>query len=159
MRHRLWIAPYHHHLYLNFFLPPPPRHDDSRLWYDGLLSFQERDTQLDIFLAQNQYSKRKRSYFVKWHSGELSKNAKIWLSESIFYIKNYVNLSKLFFIEKYTFSTTFFCYRHFFTMLILKIIYFLKWYPIFDNSQLQQFTKYNNFDLEYWFQIFSQKPN
>ena len=32
---------------------------------DGLSSFQERDTNLEIFLAKNQYPQKKLLYFVK----------------------------------------------------------------------------------------------
>ena len=34
---------------------------------------------------------------------------------------------------------------------IFKTLYFLKWCPIFDDSLLHHFTKYNNFLLVYWF--------
>ena len=43
-----------------------------------------------------------------WNSGVLSKSAKIWLSKSIFYVKNHFNLSQFFFVEEYQFRSTFF---------------------------------------------------
>ena len=43
------------------------------------------------------------------------------------------------------------------TTSIFKALYFSKWCPIFDDSPLHQFPKYNNFPLKYVL-IFSQKP-
>ena len=40
------------------------------------------------------HSKRKLFYFGNWCSSELPKSAKIWLSKSIFYVKNDANLYK-----------------------------------------------------------------
>ena len=45
---------------------------------------------------------------ANWCNGEVPKSAKIWLSKSIFYIKNHLNLSDFFFIEEYEFRSTFF---------------------------------------------------
>ena len=45
--------------------------------------------------------------FENWNNGELSKSTKIWLSKSIFYVKNYWNLSDFFFIEEYQLGSTF----------------------------------------------------
>ena len=41
-----------------------------------------------------------RPLSINRYSGDLSKTAKIWLSKSIFYVKNYRNLSKFFFSLK-----------------------------------------------------------
>ena len=50
----------------------------------------------------------KGNYFENWCNGEVSKSAKIWLSKSIFYFKNHLNLSKKYFIEEYQYRCTFF---------------------------------------------------
>ena len=72
--------------------------------------------------------------FWVWINGELSKSAKIWLSKSLFYVKNHPNLSQFFFIEKYQFRSTFFVIdKSFFDYLFL-----IKWCPIFDSSPLIQ---------------------
>jgi hypothetical protein len=42
-------------------------------------------------------SQMKLPNLVNWSSDELSKSAKIWLSKSIFYVKNHQNLSEFFF--------------------------------------------------------------
>ena len=70
----------------------------------------------------------------------MSKSGEIWLSKSIFYIKNLPNLSDFFS----------FCYWHFLITTIFKSLYFLKWCPIFDSSPLLQFSKFNNF---IWLQL------
>ena len=44
------------------------------LWQNGLSSFQEMDTKLDVFLSKNQHIQRKLLYFVNRHSTEQSKN-------------------------------------------------------------------------------------
>ena len=46
-------------------------------------------TKLEGFLPMNQYTQRKGLNFEDWCNGEVSKSAKIWLSKSIFYVKNY----------------------------------------------------------------------
>ena len=46
--------------------------------------------------------------FENWSNGKVSKSDKIWLSKSIYYVKNHQNLSDFFFIEKYELSSTFF---------------------------------------------------
>ena len=40
---------------------------------------------------------------------------------------------------------------HFLTTSIFMTLYLLKWCPIFDDSSLHQFNKYNNFLAECWF--------
>ena len=73
------------------------------LWQYGLSSFHGRYTKLERFLAKKQYihiPKKKLLY------GELSKSAKIWLSKSIFYVKNDAKLFIFFLIEEYLFKST-----------------------------------------------------
>jgi hypothetical protein len=98
-------------------------------------------------LAKKQYYKKER--IVLCELLELSKSAKVWVSKSIFYVKNQGNLSSFFFIEEYRFRSTLFIIDIFWQPQSLNT-FFLKWYPIFD-SPLHQFTKYNGFLLEYWF--------
>ena len=69
----------------------------SSLWQYGLWSFQTGRTKLERFLPKNQHTQRKLLNFETWVNGEVSKSAKIWLSKSIFYVKNYPNLSQFFF--------------------------------------------------------------
>ena len=66
------------------------------VWQYGLWSFQAGDTKLERFLPKNQHTQRKWLNFEFWINGELSKSAKIWLSKSIFYVKNHPNLSQFF---------------------------------------------------------------
>ena len=54
--------------------------------------FQMGDTKLEIFLLKNQHTQRKVLNFE-------SKSANIWLSWSIFYVKNHPNLFQIFFIK------------------------------------------------------------
>ena len=51
-----------------------------------------------------------------------------------FCLINDANLSKTIFIKEYQFRRTF-CYWYFLTTLNFKTLYFLKWCPIFDDSQ------------------------
>ena len=78
---------------------------DCIIWQYWLWSFQTEDTILDRFLPKNQHTQRKLLNFEFWVNGELSKNAKIWLSKSIFYVNNHPNLSQFFFIEEYQFRS------------------------------------------------------
>ena len=66
-------------------------------------------TKLEGFLPKNQHTQMKLSNFENWVNGEVSKSAKIWLSKSIFYVKNYPNLSQVFF-----FHWRIFIYEHIF---------------------------------------------
>ena len=59
--------------------------------------------------------------FANWCIREVQKSAKIWFPKSIFYVKNYRNLSDFFFHWKYEFRSTFFFYRHF----LMTILYSL----------------------------------
>ena len=65
----------------------------SKVWQYGLWSFQTGGTKLERFSPKNQDTQRKLLDFENWVNGEVSKSAKIWLSKSIFYVKNYPNLS------------------------------------------------------------------
>ena len=73
-----------------------------------------------------------------------------WLSKSIFYVKNYPNLSH-FFHWRISIQEHIFCYWHFLITSTFKSLYFLKWCPIFDTSPLTQFSKFHNFLWVCWF--------
>ena len=74
--------------------------------------------------------------FVNWCNGEVSKSAKIWLSKSIFYVKNHPNLSGFFSLNNnYQFRRTLFCCWHFLITLIFDTLCFLKWCPIVKVSE------------------------
>ena len=68
----------------------------SRILQYRLWSFKSRDTKLERFLPKNQHTQIKLLDFENWCKGKVSKSAKIWLSKSIFYIKNHWNLSQFF---------------------------------------------------------------
>ena len=68
----------------------------SRILQYRLWSFKSRDTKLERFLPKNQHTQIKLLDFENWCNGKVSKSAKIWLSKSIFYIKNHWNLSQFF---------------------------------------------------------------
>ena len=57
-------------------------------------------------------------------NGEVSKNAKIWLSKSIFYIKNHRNLSEFFFHWRISIKEHICCYWHFLIKSIFKAVYY-----------------------------------
>ena len=57
-----------------------------------------------IFASESTYSKEIIEFW-ELVNGEVSKSAKIWLSKSIFYDKNYPNL--FFFIDEYKFRGMF----------------------------------------------------
>ena len=67
------------------------------IWQYGLSIFQAGDTKLERFLPKNQHTQRKWLNFENWCNEKVSKSAKIWLSKSIFYVKNHRNLHQLFF--------------------------------------------------------------
>ena len=70
------------------------------LWQYGLWSFQTGVTKLERFLPKNQHTRRKLLNFENWVMGRCQKYqnlTKIWLSKSIFYVKNYPNLFQFFF--------------------------------------------------------------
>ena len=72
---------------------------DSPLWQYGLWRFQRGGTKLERFLPKNQHTQGKLLDFENWVNETRSKRAKIWLSKSVFYLKNHSNLSKFFVIE------------------------------------------------------------
>ena len=107
------------------------------IWKYGLLSFQAGGTKIERFLQRiNICTQRKLLNFENWCNGEVSKSSKIWLSKSIFYVKNYPNLSQFFFHWRISIQEHIFCYWHFLIISIFKSLYFLKWCPIFDSSPL-----------------------
>ena len=61
----------------------------SRILQYRLWSFKSRDAKLERFLPKNQHTQIKY-WILKLgvHNGKVSQSAKIWLSKSIFYIKN-----------------------------------------------------------------------
>ena len=67
-----------------------------------VVEFSRGGTKLKRFLLKNQHTQRKLLIFENWCSGEVSKSANIWLSKSIFYAKNYPNLSQFLFSLKNT---------------------------------------------------------
>ena len=83
------------------------------LWQYRLWSFQTGGIKLERFFPKNQHTQRKLLNFENWVNGEVSKSAKIWLSRSTFYVKNYPNLSQFFFIEESQFRCTFFVIDNF----------------------------------------------
>ena len=71
------------------------------LWQYGLWSFQTGGAKLEIFLPKNQHTQRKLLNFENWVNGKVSKSAKIWLSKSIFYVKNDPDLSQSYVISQH----------------------------------------------------------
>ena len=69
------------------------------LWQYRLSSFQAGYTKLERFLPKNQHTRREWLNFENWCNGEVSKSGKIWLLNSIFYIKNHQYLSNFFSID------------------------------------------------------------
>ena len=109
-----------------------------------VVEFSSGGSKLERFLPKNQHTQRKLLNFKNWCSGEVSKRAKIWLSKSIFNVKNHRNLSQFFFWLKNTKLGAHFLILTFFDNINFKSLYFLKWCPIFDSSPLLQFSKFNN---------------
>ena len=64
-----------------------------------VVEFSNGGTKLEIFFPKNQHTQRKLLNFENWVNREVSKSAKIWLSKSIFYVKNDPNLSQFFFLK------------------------------------------------------------
>ena len=62
--------------------------------------------------------------FEDWSNGELSKSTKIWLSKSIFYVKNHRNLSQFFFHWRISIKEHIWCYWHFLIKSIFKAVYY-----------------------------------
>ena len=78
-----------------------------KVWQYGLWSFQTGGTKLERFLPKNHHTQRKLLNFDNWVNGEVSKSAKIWLSKSIFCIKNYPKLSHFFLLTNINLGTHF----------------------------------------------------
>ena len=105
------------------------------LWWYGLLSFQGRNTKLETWPKLN-IIKRNYFIFLNWHSGELSKETRFWLSKS---------MSKK---EEFLFHLTilisdFFCKRRF---LIHSIIF----ETLYTDAQFLT-TRHNDYLWRYWF--------
>ena len=96
----------------------------SQVWQYGLWSFQTGDTKLERFLPKNQHTQKKLLSFEFWINGELSKSAKIWLSKSIFCVKNHRNLSEFCFHWKILIKEHICCYWHFLIKLIFRAVYY-----------------------------------
>ena len=77
------------------------------------VEFSSGVTKLIRFLPKNLNTQRKLLNFEFWNNGELSKRAIIWLSKSIFSVKNHPNLSHFFFIKDYQFRSTFLLLKFF----------------------------------------------
>ena len=92
------------------------------LWQYGLWSFQTGDSKLERFLPMNQLTKRKLLDFEFWINVELSKSAKIWLSKSIFYVKNHPNLSHFFSLKNTNVGAHFLLLTFFDRTIFLKIL-------------------------------------
>ena len=91
------------------------------------------------------HTQRRLLNFEFWIIGELSKSAKIWLSKSIFYIKNNPNLSLLFSLKNTNSGAHFFDEINFWITLLQKRC------PIFDSSPLIQNSRFNDFLWVCWF--------
>ena len=131
-------------LHVHEILPPT-------LCQYGLWSFQTEGPKLERFLPKNQHNQTKLLNFkFSWDNGEMSKTAKIWLSKSIFNVKNYPNRSR-FFSSKNAYLEAHFLLLTFLITSIFKSLYFLKWRPTFDTSPSTKFSKFNNFLWVCWF--------
>jgi len=104
------------------------------LWQYRLWSFQTGDTKLERFSPKNKHTQRKLLNYEFCINGKLSKSAKIWLSKSIFYVKNHLNLSDFFSSKNTNLGA------HFLITTIFKSLQFLKWCPIFDSLHLIQLS-------------------
>ena len=120
--------------FMFYFCPP--------LWQYELESFQTRDTKLERFLPKNQHSQRKWLNFNFWINDELSKSAKIWLWNSIFYVKSHPNFSQFFFSFENTNLGA-----HF---LIISITLLLKMMPYFWQPAISPKLKFQWF-IVCWF--------
>ena len=74
------------------------------------------------------------------------KNADFWLSKSIFYVKNYPNLSKIFFIEEYQIKGIFFVIDIFWKLQFLKR-FVTKIMPFFQSPTAKHTLIYQIFFL------------
>ena len=95
------------------------------MWQYGLWSFQTGITKLERLLPKNQHTQRKLLNFENWCSEEVSKSAKIWLSKSIFYVKNHLNLSNFFLLKNNNLGAHFnFMLLTFFDNINFKLLYY-----------------------------------
>ena len=83
----------------------------------------------------------KSTNLENWSSEELSKDAKIWLSRSIFYVKNHSKLSD-FFHWRMRIQEHIFCYWHFLITSIFESLYFLKVMLNFKITSMQVGNSY-----------------
>ena len=86
--------------------------------------FSNGNTKLERFLPKNQHTQRKSMKFEFWINVELSKIANIWLSKSIFYVKNHRSLSDFFFHWRISIKEHICCYWHFLIKSIFKAVYY-----------------------------------
>ena len=98
-------------------------------------------------LKINIFTQKKLLDFENWCNGEVSESVKILLFKWIFNVKNHRNLLIfILFIEECQFRSIFLSLI-FFDNMIFKSLYA----QIFDNSPLNQFSKFNNFLWVCWF--------
>ena len=95
-----------------------------RLWQYGLWSFKTGGMKLERFFPKNQHTQRKLLNFENWLNGKVSKSAKIWLSKSIFYVKNHGHLSQFFSLKNISLGSHFLLLT-FFIISIFKSLHFL----------------------------------
>ena len=76
------------------------RLEQLTIWQYRLWSFKSGDTKLERFLLANQHTQRKLLNFENWCNGEVSKSTTIWLSKSIFYVKNHRKTFSIYFSLK-----------------------------------------------------------
>ena len=105
-----------------------------------LSSFRGRDTTFESFLATNQYSWRKQLYFVSW-CGSKFKNPTFKVN---FLCQKVLLILPFSFHWWYQIRCSFFVIDIFCRLQFFKTL-FLKWYHLFDDLLLYQFTKYNKF--------------
>ena len=122
----------------------------------GLWRFQKGGTRLERFLPMNHHTQRKLLKFEFWINGELSKSAKIWLSKSIFYVKNHPNFSHFFSSKNTNLGAHFLLLRFFeninFLIITEMVPYFwqlafypklkIKWFPLGMLILLQKSFKF-----------------
>ena len=121
----------------------------DHVWQYGLWSFQTGDTKLERFLPKNQHTRRKLLNFEFWINGELSKSAKIWLSKSIFYVKNHPNVSQFFFSLKNTILGAHFLLLIFFDKINFNFL-ITKMMPYIWQLTINPKLKIQSFPLGMW---------
>ena len=91
-------------------------------------------------------------YQLLWTTSEMSKIAKFWLSVS-FFMSNILRIFPFFSMKNIIFRTQILLLTFFLKNSTFKHIYFLKWCPIFDNSEVVQSNWYQKnigAELIYW---------